>query len=166
MKPDEYFRFHNHMSTRFVVTFLEDKVVRSGMQSLVLHSPDIGHLGDTKMISASSFLWRPSIREDILDKIKNITACINLGEKLKTQFLETKNINNGCKRATWIITTRFYRQNSQQENNQKPGNFSSHISLQQKAVNKNMYTYRNKTGNFFHTIILFFKEYQKHLLRK
>ena len=26
MKPDEYFRFHNRISNRFGVTFLEDKV--------------------------------------------------------------------------------------------------------------------------------------------
>ena len=26
MKPDDYFRFHNRISTRFGVTFLEDKV--------------------------------------------------------------------------------------------------------------------------------------------
>ena len=91
MIPDDYFRFVSKLSARFGILFMDDKViVPKTMREWVLNAPHFGHPGLTKMVNDSRIFWWPGILDDIHEKHRNCTACINAGKNLKTQLPKTE----------------------------------------------------------------------------
>ena len=104
------------------MNFVDDKVVvPSGVREWVLHASHFGHSCGTKFLAEPSLFMYPGIRDNIPDKMKICTACMNAGKNLKTilpnieesRITDAKEPGDELKRFWWRNLQREKNGNSQ-----------------------------------------------------
>ena len=87
MAPEHYRQQFENISTRWELTFINDKIiVPTEFRKKLLNSLHFGHAGTTKMTAEAKVFWWPNITKDIEEKVKNCVACLSSGKNLKNQL--------------------------------------------------------------------------------
>ena len=87
MAPEHYRPHFENMSSKWGLTFLNDKiVVPTELRKKLLDTLHFGHAGTTKMTAEAKNFWWPNINKDIEEKVKNCIACQSSGNNLKYQI--------------------------------------------------------------------------------
>ena len=86
MAPEHYRQQFENISTRWGLTFINDKIiVPIELRKKLLNTLHFGHAGTTKMAAEANIFWWPNITKDIEEKVKNCVACLSSGKNLKYQ---------------------------------------------------------------------------------
>ena len=92
MAPKHYRPHFENISSKWRLTFLNDKiVVPTELREKLLDTLHFGHAGTTKMIAGAKIFWWPNINKDIEEKVKNCIACLSSGKNLKYQIPKNEN---------------------------------------------------------------------------
>ena len=92
MAPEHYRPHFENVSSKWGLTFLNDKiVVPTELRKKLLDTLHFGHAGTTKMIAEAKIFWWPNINKDIEEKVKNCIACLSSGKNLKYQIPKNEN---------------------------------------------------------------------------
>ena len=92
MAPEHYRPHFENISSKWGLTFLNDKiVVPTELRKKLLDTQHLGHAGTTKMIAGAKMFWWPNINKDIEEKVKNFIACLSSGKNLKYQIPKNEN---------------------------------------------------------------------------
>ena len=92
MAPEHYRPHFENISSKWGLTFLNDKiVVPTELRKKLLDTLHFGHAGTTKMIAEAKIFWCPNINKDIEEKVKNCIACLSSGKNLKYQIPKNGN---------------------------------------------------------------------------
>ena len=92
MAPEHYRPHFENISSKWGLTFLNDKiVVPTELRKKLLDTLHFGHAGTTKMIAEAKIFWWPNINKDIEEKVKNCKACLSSGKNLKYQLPKNEN---------------------------------------------------------------------------
>ena len=87
MAPEHYRQQFENISTRWGLTFINDKIiVPTKLRKKLLNALHFGHARTTKMAAEAKILWWPNITKDIEEKVKNCVACLSSGKNLKHQL--------------------------------------------------------------------------------
>ena len=87
MAPEHYRQQFENISTRWGLTFLNDKIiVPTELRKKLLNTLHFGHTGTTKMAAEAKIVWWPNITKDIEENVKNCVACLSSGKNLKYQL--------------------------------------------------------------------------------
>ena len=87
MAPEHYRQQFENISTRWGLTFVNDKIiVPTELRKKLLNTLHFGHAGTTKMRAEAKIFWWPNITKDIEEKVKNCLACLSSGKNLKYQL--------------------------------------------------------------------------------
>ena len=87
MAPEHYRQQFGNISTRWGLTFINDKIiVPTELRKKLLNTLHFGHAGTTKMAAEAKIFWWPNITKDIEEKVKNCVACLSSGKNLKYQL--------------------------------------------------------------------------------
>ena len=82
MAPEHYRQQFGNISTRWGLTFINDKInVPTELRKKLLNTLHFGHAGTTKMTAEAKIFWWPNITEDIEEKVKNCVACLSSAER-------------------------------------------------------------------------------------
>ena len=80
--PEGYRPVFDKLSSRWGLVFVDDQIA----VPTDLRRKHFGHSGTTKMLSDAKIFWRPEMRKDIEQKVKDCTACLARGKNLKYQI--------------------------------------------------------------------------------
>ena len=99
MAPEHYRQQFENISTRWGLTFVNDKIiVPTELRKKLLDTLHFEHARNTKMTAEAKIFWWPSIDKDIEHKVKNCIACLASGKNLKCQL--SKNESGKLKTLT------------------------------------------------------------------
>ena len=115
MAPEHYRQQFENISTRWGLTFINDKIiVPTELRKKLLNTLHFGHAGTTKMAAEAKIFWWPNITKDIEEKVKNCVACLSSGKNLKYQLPKKRKrkIKNTYRTGT-RNSNRFYRKITQ-----------------------------------------------------
>ena len=92
MAPEHYRPHFENISSKWGLTFLNDKiVVPTELRKKLLDTLHFGHAGITKTIAEAKIFWWPNINKDTEEKVKNCIACLSSGKNLKYQIPKNEN---------------------------------------------------------------------------
>ena len=92
MAPEHYRPHFENISSKWGLTFLNDKiVVPTELRKKLLDTLHFGNAGTTKMIAEAKIFWWPNINKDSEEKVKNCIACLSSGKNLKYQIPKNEN---------------------------------------------------------------------------
>ena len=87
MAPEHYRQQFENISTRWGLTFINEKIIiPAELRKKLLETLHFGHAGTTKMTAEAKIFWRPNINKNIEDKVKKCIACLSSGKNLKYQI--------------------------------------------------------------------------------
>ena len=92
MAPEHYRPHFENISSKWGLTFLNDKiVVPTELRKKLLDTLHFGNAETTKMIAEAKIFWWSNINKDIEEKVKNCIACLSSGKNLKYQIPKNEN---------------------------------------------------------------------------
>ena len=92
MAPELYRPHFENISSKWGLTFLNDKiVVPTELRKKLLDTLHFGNAGTTKMIAEAKIFWWSNINKDNEEKVKNCIACLSSGKNLKYQIPKNEN---------------------------------------------------------------------------
>ena len=85
--PEGYRAVFDKLSVRWGLVFVDDQIaVPIDLRRRPIEILHFGHSGITKMLSDAKIFWCPEVRKDIEHRVKDCTACLATGKKLKYQI--------------------------------------------------------------------------------